>query len=101
MENKLLQSHYITEGENNLLYVVINLRDKSTEIQYQGDGLFWVWNEEIEVEQTVVEELKFLFGYSVFNSRSKDQAYFLFVPTYQIVEEGRKKEYWKEKLKFS
>lgn len=100
MENndneKLVESYWIRNIGNNQHYLVVNLKYKSTEIVYNSNGTFDVWDDLHQpgvYEQFKPESVLPDMGYfSVFQNRRKDQVYFLIVPSHILREPGETKD---------
>jgi hypothetical protein len=86
--NSLVQDYWIRNIGNYQYYLVVNLVNKSTEIQYSHNGIFQVWEDDIS-EDFKPDGLPDMGYYSVFTQRCKDQVYFLLIPTHMIVKPGK------------
>lgn len=96
---KLLESYFIEQLEDNLTLLTINLRNKSTELFQMGGGNFWLSDEQEDIEHQEekiqqIEDLKDCFS---FTNRNKDQVLILYVPTYKLTNNEKRKAWWKEK----
>lgn len=86
--DKLVKDYWIRSIGNHQYYLVVNLVNKSTEIQYSYNGIFQVWEDDIS-EDFKPEGLPDMGFYSVFSNRCKDQVYFLLIPTHRIARPGK------------
>lgn len=94
---KLVESYWIRDIGNHQYYLVVNLLNRSTEIQYNYNGMFQVWEDDIS-EDFKPEGLPDMGYYSVFTERCKDQVYFLLIPTYMIARPGKQQDRMEEKF---
>lgn len=94
---KLVESYWIRNIGNHQYYLVVNLLNKSTEIQYNYDGVFQVWEDDIS-EDFKPEGLPDMGYYSVFTQRCKDQVYFLLIPTHIIARPGKQQDKMEEEF---
>jgi hypothetical protein len=94
---KLVESYWIKDIGNHQYYLVVNLMNKSTEIQHNHGGMFQVWEDNVS-EDFKPEGLPDMDYYSVFMSRCKDQVYFLLLPTHEIVRPGKRQDRMQEEF---
>ena len=95
--DKLVQDYWIRNIGHHQYYLVVNLVNKSTEIQYSHNGMFQVWEDDIS-EDFKPEGLPDMGYYSVFMQRCKDQVYFLLLPTHMIARPGKHQDRMEEEF---
>lgn len=94
---RLVGSYWIRSIGNHQYYLVVNLMNKSTEIQYNHSGMFQVWEDDVS-EDFKPEGLPNMDYYSVFMSRCKNQVYFLLLPTYETELPGKRQDRMQEEF---
>ena len=94
---RLVESYWVRSIGKHQYYFVVNLMNKSTEIQYNHSGIFQVWEDNVS-EDFKPEGLPNMDYYTVFMSRCKDQVYVLLLPTYEIAGPGKRQDRMQEEF---